>query len=1047
MNRIAVYGLTSVLFMVAVTARATTIVMPTDAQLIEKSPVIVRGTVISSSPVAQGDAIWTETVLRIDARIKGDVANPIIIRELGGILGDRITKIHGSPEYVIGEKVLAFLAETPRGDYQTVDLFVGKFSARADAGRTLWVRSEDEPHVDLLGADLEPLPANTLQRDAAGFERYLDDRVAGREGNPNYGVPGIRHDALRAEENFTLISEPTVYRWFAFDSGTRASWKSSGSQPGYTGGGINEVRSGMSSWTGYADARILYSYDGTFSSAPAGLERGNGINEILLNDPLSEIAGSFNPSTGGVVGRGGFNGVSSSRTWTSPFAADATHQGTFRAWEIIEGNLVIQDGVTPSAGMSSNRLAEIIAHEFGHTLGLGHSADAGALMYSSVTGIGPALRDDDRVAARWLYPASSGSNPPPPPPATAPAAPSNLSASLSGTAVQLRWKDNASNELGQSIYYAVGNGSFAKVGDVGAGDESANLTGFNDGTWRFYVTAFNSAGESSASNTATLTISTTPATPLVAGFTFSPSSPVAEDPVSFTDTSTGGVTSRQWNFGDGSSSAQATPVKRYSSPGTYTVTLTVYRGSESRVVSKPVAIASRAPALPPVETYRSVIPVSSQSEGIGGSRWRTELTLFNAGSEGANVTLVHVPGAGGSAQSRAIFVAPRQTVTYANALRDVFGMASGAGAIAIEATGATATPLLKVTSRTFNDAPGGTYGLAVPDVAPSELKQTLYIAGMTANAGYRTNVGFVNRGSSPVSAALTLFETGGGVVASSTITVPASSFQQDTLAAFFPATAGRTLTGLSMRISASVANSLSAYASVVDNRTHDPLYISATALPTRREAIVPVVGRSPGANGTFWRSDVTIFNPGSGWLSLTVRYGGKSKSLFLTANETVVIPDIVQAMGFESGTGTLVVSWDDSTGAIITTRNYTPAPAGGTFGQSIDPVAAFTAESYVTGLRSDSSFRTNLGFVNGGTSPISVRLTLISASGTQLSAASLSLNPDQLVQSSVAALFPGVDAATLGSFTVHARADSQGLFAYGSVIDNRSGDPVFFGGR
>lgn len=1034
--------------MVAATAWATTIVMPSDAQLIEKSPVIVRGTVISSTPVAQGDAIWTETLLRVDAPIKGGVTGVITIRELGGILGDRITKIYGSPEYVAGEKVFAFLAKTPRGDYQTVDLFAGKFSARADAGRTLWVRSEDEPHVDLLDADLEPLPANTLQRDASGFEGYVNDRVAGREGNPSYTVPGIRHNGLRAEENFTLIAEPTVYRWFAFDSGTRASWRSSGSQPGYSGGGINEVRSGMSSWTSYSGAKILYSYDGTFSSAPAGLERSNGINEVLLNDPLSEIAGSFNPSTGGVVGRGGFNGVSSSRTWTSPFSADATHQGTFRAWDIIEGNLVIQDGVTPSAGMSSNRLAEIIAHEFGHTLGLGHSADAGALMYSSVTGIGPSLRDDDRVAARWLYPASGGSPPPPPPPpATAPAAPTNLSASLSGTAVQLRWRDNASDELGQTIYYAAGNGSFAKAGDVAAGDETVNLTGFNDGTWRFYVTAFNSAGESGASNTATLTISSTPATPLVAAFTWSPSSPVAEDPVSFTDTSTGGVTSRQWNFGDGTSSAQATPVKRYASPGTYTVTLTVYRGSESRVASKSVAIGSRAPALPPVETYRSVIPVSSQSEGIGGSQWRTELTLFNAGSEGTNVTLVHVPGAGGSVQSRAIFVAPRQTVTYANALRDVFGMSTGAGAIAIEATGATATPLLKVTSRTFNDAPGGTYGLAVPDVDPSELKQTLYITGMTANAEYRTNIGFVNRSSSAVSAALTLFETDGGVVASATITVPATSFQQDALAAFFPATAGRTLTGLSMRISASAANALSAYASVVDNRTHDPLYISASPLPTRREAIVPVVGRSPGANGTFWRSDVTIFNPGSGWLSLTLRYGGKRKSLFLTANETVVIPDIVEAMGFESGTGTLVASWDDSTGAIITTRNYTPAPGGGTFGQSIDPAAAFTTETYVTGLRSDSSFRTNLGFVNGGTAPISVQLTLIGASGAQLSTASLSLNPDQLVQSSVAALFPGINAATLGSFTLHAQANTAGLFAYGSVIDNSSGDPVFFGGR
>lgn len=33
------------------------------------------------------------------------------------------------------------------------------------------------------------------------------------------------------------------------------------------------------------------------------------------------------------------------------------------------------------------------------------------------------------------------------------------------------------------------------------------------------------------------------------------------------------------------------------------------------------------------------------------------------------------------------------------------------------------------------------------------------------------------------------------------------------------------------------------------------------------------------------------------------------------------------------------------------------------------------------------------------------------------------------------------------AFTLHARANGDGLFAYGSVIDNASGDPVFVGGR
>ena len=65
-----------------------------------------------------------------------------------------------------------------------------------------------------------------------------------------------------------------------------------------------------------------------------------------------------------------------------------------------------------------------------------------------------------------------------------------------------------------------------------------------------------------------------PAT-LLALFAFDPTNPVVNEAVQFADGSIGNPASWNWRFGDGSTSTARNPVHRYTSPGTYVVTLTV----------------------------------------------------------------------------------------------------------------------------------------------------------------------------------------------------------------------------------------------------------------------------------------------------------------------------------------------------------------------------------------------------------------------------------------------------------------------------------------
>jgi PKD repeat protein len=541
---------------------------------------------------------------------------------------------------------------------------------------------------------------------------------------------------------------------------------------------------------------------------------------------------------------------------------------------------------------------------------------------------------------------------------------------------------------------------------------------------------------SSSTTTLPLTVSgTTPGTiPVVAAFDATPLSVAPGQRVSFADRSTGSPTQWSWSFGDGATSTAQSPTHAYATNGTYTVTLTASKAGSSSQSSKQVIVSSVVP-------YRTLVSAAAQTSGQGGTTWRTELSLVNTGLEGATVTLRFLP----SLAEKTIYLAPRQSATFANTLFEVFGLSSGAGAVTIDASSAGSSAQLRVTSRTFTAGNVGTYGQSVPDVQPDQLQKTLYVTGIRNGSAYRTNIGLVNRGTTTIAPELTLYSPSGNVIATKTVTLAPSSFQQSALWSYFPEVQNASYDVMTLKIGSSETSSVSAYASVVDNATQDPIYIQAVPAPSVKSLTLPAVGRAPGANQTFWRSDVTLFNPNTDPISVSLRFQGADRTIVLGGRDTQVLADILSSFGATSGSGALALSWTASTGPVVTSRTYTSVETGGTYGQSIDPIAAFRATSFVPGLRNDGSFRTNAGFVNGGSTPETFTVIALSSFGTELARTTLTLAPGEQRQQSVSALFPSVNASAF-TLSIEGDADAK-LFAYGSMVDNASGDPVFFAGQ
>jgi subtilisin-like proprotein convertase family protein len=224
---------------------------------------------------------------------------------------------------------------------------------------------------------------------------------------------------------------------------------------------------------------------------------------------------------------------------------------------------------------------------------------------------------------------------------------------------------------------------------------------------------------------------------------------------------------------------------------------------------------------PAAHTY--MVAGVAHAPGAAGSNWRSKVALLNRSGSSAQVTLSYVRSSG-PVLTESVTLANNQLVAWDDVAVTLFGVsADSSGAIKVDSN----QPLI-VTARTYNASASGTYGQFLPGVEESDALasgQTGVISQLAKNADFRTNIGFVNLGSSSCQVRVTLRSTAGSAVGSQrTVTVPAEGWKQDN-DIFQAANAGTHANAYATVEVLTSGCEVWGYGSVVDNRSGDPTTI------------------------------------------------------------------------------------------------------------------------------------------------------------------------------------------------------------------------------
>jgi len=463
-----------------------------------------------------------------------------------------------------------------------------------------------------------------------------------------------------------------------------------------------------------------------------------------------------------------------------------------------------------------------------------------------------------------------------------------------------------------------------------------------------------------------------------------------------------------------------------------------------------ITISDVAPAF----TAKLAVPGQARAAGSNDSFFRTSFWAANATSAAMNIRLRYYTSAGAPAVDHVdVTIDPDKTAVYSDVLTQAFGATENtSGVIVVEVADGSGTPV--VTSRTYNDTPGGTFGQFIPATPISTSTSPMWLLGLGGDVTNRTNVGVVSLSGSPVNATITVYDKTGAVKGTTTAVAPANGSVQLNKVNEKAGAPDLDVFGIKVEGDAPFF----AFASKLDNVTSDPIYIPGTLAPAKVQFLDGIASKV--GVGAFFKSNLLLSNQGTVAATATVTFTPRNTtgatgtvSVSIAAGESKYYGDAVaELMSLSNAAGYFTITSDQDIYAWARTYNdlsATNPPAPGTYGQFIPGVATSdligSTGGGLQGLSENTNFRTNVGFFNTDSADATVEVMIHKADGTEVGVKTYTVPAGQSAfVSKIMNDIMGSTNADLADARLEIIPSVAGkLYAWASFVDNASSDQTF----